>query len=382
MDRLKEIEERMKQIQNELNSDNCDIDLLEKEVADLKEERKTLNNQIEKRKNLLNDVKENGKVIENFIPIEGRKSKTIEEIYETEEYRSAFFKNLLKKPLNDAEKRAYTVTNAAAAIPTQTANILFDKMVKIAPMLNEITLLRVAGNVTFAVEGTREDAALHTENAAVTPAADTLTSVSLSGYEIIKVLRISKSVQTMTINSFESWLVDMLAEDIAEKIESYIINGTGSSQPKGVLYATTFTDGTNAVEYSTNVTYSEISEAISYLPARYDTKAKFLCNKKFVYQQLAQILDANGNPILVNDMAAGLTMNLMGYPLIISDKVANGEMYLGDFTKVVGNLAQGIDVESSTQSGFLNNSVDFRGTALFDCDIALTDAFIKISAAS
>jgi HK97 family phage major capsid protein len=382
MDRLKEIEQRMQQIQDELNSDNCDIDSLEKEVTSLKEERATLNKQIEKRKSLLDDVMKNGKLIDAFIPKEEIKIVTKDQIFESEEYRSAFFKKLLNKPLNEAEKRAFTATNAAAAIPTQTANILFDKMVKIAPMLNEITLLRVAGNVTFAVEGTRNDATLHTENATVTPAADTLTSVSLAGYEIIKVLRISKTVQTMSINAFEGWLVDMLAEDIAEKVEDYIVNGTGDSQPKGIAYATTFTDGSNAVEYTTNVTYSEISEAISYLAARYDKKAKFLCNKKFVYQQLAQILDANGNPILVKDMSAGLQMNLMGYPIIISDKVTDGEMYLGDYTKVVGNLAQGIEVESSTQSGFLNNSIDFRGTALFDCDIALTDAFVKISAAS
>jgi len=57
-------------------------------------------------------------------------------------------------------------------------------------------------------------------------------------------------------------------------------------------------------------------------------------------------------------------------------------MYFGNYKKVVGNLAQDVLVESSTQSGFLSNSIDFRGTAIFDCDIALPDAFIKMSEAS
>ena len=51
-------------------------------------------------------------------------------------------------------------------------------------MLNEVTLLQVKGAVKFVVEGTNNDAAIHTENAAITPAADTLTTVTLSGYEL------------------------------------------------------------------------------------------------------------------------------------------------------------------------------------------------------
>lgn len=389
MNRLQEIEKRLAEIKVELENDNADIDALEKEVKELTEERKAIQEKIERRKEIMaNIVSGEGTIITDFIPNkEERKfeNMTKEEILETPEYRSAFLKKLLGKPLTEAEERAYTSADnsAGAVIPTLTASELFDKMVAIAPMIDEITLLRVAGNVKFAIENVRDAATKHTENAAVTPAGDNLAYVTLAGYEYIKVIRISKTVQTMSINAFENWLTDMLAEDIAVAIENDIINGDGVSGPKGVEYAATWVAGENLIEYANggSPSYDNVMDMIAALPLRYHSGAKFLCNSKFLYGKLAKIKDDQKQPILVKDMANGLQFRIMGFPVLLSDKVADGVMYFGNFKKIVGNLAQDVTVESSTQSGFLNNSIDFRGTAIFDCDIALPDAFIKMAEA-
>ena len=389
MNRLQEIEKRLAEIKVELENDNADIDALEKEVKELTEERKAIQEKIERRKEIMaNIVSGEGTIITDFIPNkEERKfeNMTKEEILETPEYRNAFLKKLLGKPLTEAEERAYTSADnsAGAVIPTLTASELFDKMVAIAPMIDEITLLRVAGNVKFAIENVRDAATKHTENAAVTPAGDSLAYVTLAGYEYIKVIRISKTVQTMSINAFENWLTDMLAEDIAVAIENDIINGDGVSGPKGVEYAATWVAGENLIEYANggSPTFDNVMDMIAALPLRYHSGAKFLCNSKFLYGKLAKIKDDQKQPILVKDMANGLQFRIMGFPVLLSDKVADGVMYFGNFKKIVGNLAQDVTVESSTQSGFLNNSIDFRGTAIFDCDIALPDAFIKMAEA-
>lgn len=382
--RLQEIEQRKLEIRQLLEDETKEVDLdaLEAELRSLEAEKKD----IEKRMAIAAGIaagKEEVKIIEK----EERKMEfTRENVLETEEYRNAFFKKLLGKPLNEVEERAYTTAadSAGAVIPTQTANMLFEKMVAIAPMLNEITLLRVAGNVRFAVENVRDAAALHTQNANVTPAGDNLAYVELAGYEYMKVIRISKSVATMSINSFENWLVDMLAEDIAVAIENDIINGNGVSKPKGIEYAATWTAGTNLVEFTKGglPTFDNVMDMIAMLPRRYHANAKFLCNSKFLYGYLAKIKDDMKQPILVKDFANGIQFRIMGFPVLVSDKVTDKTMYFGDFKKVVGNLPQDITVESSTQSGFLANAIDFRGTAIFDCDIALPDAFIKMTEAA
>jgi HK97 family phage major capsid protein len=299
-----------------------------------------------------------------------------EDIRGTEEYRSAFLKGLQNKPLTDMEKRANEMasTDVAGVIPTMTQERIFNKLKQYAPLMSEITLLQVPGNVTFAIEGTNNAAAKHAENDLISPAADTMLSVTLAGYEIVKVLRISKTVQAMAINAFESWLVDILGENIAAKIGEYIIYGDGDGDPKGIDYAATWTDNTNAVvpagtKYPTT---AELVELVSYLKGGYHRNAKWLMNSTDFWGGIVAAQDNSKYKILTDDY-----QRLLGYPILLDDNVASGDIFFGDFKKVVGNLSQNITVDRSTESGFLYNSIDYRGTAIFDCDIAVGEAFVK-----
>ena len=138
--------------------------------------------------------------------------------------------------LTDVEQRAWSTATASAgpAIPTQTANQILEKVSQYAPLLGQITLLRVPGNVTLAVEGDEPDAAYHTENADITATETGLTEITLSAYEIVKLVQISKSVQKMAIDAFEkAWLTDMIAKKLAKQISATILTGSGASQGKG-----------------------------------------------------------------------------------------------------------------------------------------------------
>lgn len=377
MDRLKEIEKRLAEIKAELEKDGVDIDALEEETKNLIAERKELLDTIEKRNKIIKDITDGaGNPIPDFIPKEDRKGEPMG--VDSPEYRSAFLKNLLGQPLTEAEKRAFTLVppTAAAAVPTQTANMIFDQMTKIAPMLNEIQLLRVAGNLRFAVQGVRNPAAFHEENAPVTPAQDTLVTVTLSGFEFIKVIRISATIRAMAIDAFESWITKVLGEDLAIAIDNEIING--GNVTGNIANAQVWNAGVNYVQYAENISYDDICNCIALLPSAFDAGAKFLMNKATFYQQIMQIVDGNGNLIAIQSLADGGAWRIMGYPVLIDDNVAPGVVFFGDYTKVVGNLSQDIRVESSAESGFLNNAIDFRGTAIFDCDVAQPTAITKI----
>jgi len=375
--RLQEIEARLAQIKVELEKDGADIDALEEETKNLIAERKELLDTIEKRNKIIKDITDGaGNPIPDFIPKEDRKGEPMG--VDSPEYRSAFLKNLLGQPLTEAEKRAFTLVppTAAAAVPTQTANMIFDQMTKIAPMLNEIQLLRVAGNLRFAVQGVRNPAAFHEENAPVTPAQDTLVTVTLSGFEFIKVIRISATIRAMAIDAFESWITKVLGEDLAIAIDNEIING--GNVTGNIANAQVWNAGVNYVQYAENISYDDICNCIALLPSAFDAGAKFLMNKATFYQQIMQIVDGNGNLIAIQSLADGGAWRIMGYPVLIDDNVAPGVVFFGDYTKVVGNLSQDIRVESSAESGFLNNAIDFRGTAIFDCDVAQPTAITKI----
>ena len=382
MNRLKEIEARLAQIKVELENEGADIDALEQEVKTLTEERKQLLEKIEKRNKIIKDIADGaGTPVPNYLPTEERKDEP--KGPDSPVYRTAFLKRLLGQPLTEAEKRAFTLVpptaTAAAAVPTQTYNKIFDQMTKIAPMLSNITLLRVPGNLRLAVQGVRNPAQAHQELAAVNPAADTLVPVSLTGYEFIKVLRISATIRAMAIDAFEDWLARTLGEDLAVAIDNEIINGPTVSG--NIANAQVWNAGVNYVQYQNqnNISYEDICNCIAMLPSAFDANAKWLMNKATFYQQIMQIEDGNGNLIAIQSLADGGAWRIMGYPVLIDDNVAQGVVFFGDFTKVVGNLSQDIRVESSAESGFLNNAIDFRGTAIFDCNIAQPTAITKIT---
>jgi len=81
--------------------------------------------------------------------------------------------------------------------------------------------------------------------------------------------------------------------------------------------------------------------------------------------------------LVVYDQAAGV-WRIMGYAVMLSDSANDHEAYFGDFKKIVGNLAQDINVASSMHSGFNANAVDYRGTAIYDSKVALGEAFVKL----
>ena len=197
--RIKEIEARLAAIKQEIEQRGdamtaAEIDALEQETTQLTEERAGLIAAAVKRNGILDNIaKGAGIVSRSFQQNNGDDNAAPDDPFGTPEYRSAWLKNIRRLPLNDAEKRAFSNASGAGAevIPTQTANEIISKVKTLAPMLNEVTLLHVKGAVKFAIEGTNNAAAIHTENASITAAADTLTTVSLSGYEIVKLVQIS-----------------------------------------------------------------------------------------------------------------------------------------------------------------------------------------------
>jgi HK97 family phage major capsid protein len=160
------------------------------------------------------------------------------------------------------------------------------------------------------------------------------------------------------------------------------INGTGVSQPTGIEKANTW-DDTNSftVAAASSLTYANVCSFIGLLKGGYDYNAKMLMSKKTLYEDFMPIMDKSKNDLVVRDATTNSYV-IMGYPVMLSDSVAEHDVYLGNFRYLVGNLSQNITVDSSAESGFRNNSIDFRGSAMFDCKPALGEAFVKLTKAA
>ena len=351
-----EIEQRANDLQAVIDELNA-----RKEAARLAEERRQ------------EAAKDTGKKpIEKFE--EGEK-KNMNYDVKSPEYRDLWIRNL-QGNLNEEERAVYNSGNTNA-VPTIVADKFFEKMKKLAPMLSEITLLRVAGNLKFVAEGTRNTATKHTENSVLDPSEDATVAVTLGGFEFMKIIQISRTAKLMSIDAFEGWLVEMLAGDIARAIDNYILNDSTN----GVAAITYTTGGAaqNQIVEGT-YTYKTVCDLIALLPAAYDAEAKFLVNKKTLYTKIAQIVDSQKRPIFVQDAGEGMPGRIMGYPVVVDDYVtsANDALYLGKWSDVVGNLSEDIHVDQDESAGFTSNSIMYRGLAVFDSKPAKTDAIVRL----
>ena len=376
-----EIQEELRSLSDKLSSnDNIseeELNQIEARVAELETERNSVIAAAEKRNNTLEKIKRG--VIGNPL-YENKEEKKMENeernILESAEFRSAYLKNLQGRKLSEEEERALTsaAASAGAAVPTITQNLIIEKLYDEAPLLKEIELLNVNGNVTFAVEGTINNASVHTENGSQTDAADTLIPVSLSIYEVTKYITISKTVSKMSIDAFERWLTNMLAKRIARKITDLIINGTGTNEATGVNAANTW-GATNSVTVAKAASLSKanVLAVTALLPGGYDRNAKWLMSKKTLLGDFRPLQDKGTDDLFVKENGK---YYVEGYEVMLDDNVTEHEAFLGDFKMYVGNLAEEVTVD--TDKKLSTNSYEYLGCAMFDGKPAIGDAFVKI----
>lgn len=377
--RMAEINTRKAELRAQLEgSEKVDLDAIEKELRELNEEFSSL----EKRQQTINGIND-GTVPANVVP-NPVAARSADNFDQEKEYRSAWLKTLMGKPLSENEKRAYSTASgsALAAIPETTANEIIKKMYEVAPILQKCKIFHVPGNFKFAVEGTNSDAALHTENASITAASDSLGSVSLTGYEIVKLVKASRATVNMTINAFESYIVEIIAEAIARKIENYIFVGTGSNQPGGVANGGkgtngAYTAGTDQVTVAAaaNVAESDITTLYGMLTSGYERNAVWAMSKATFFAYFYALMNKSKNNLI--EFANG-KYYIMGCEVYFTGSLSMGVAYLGDFAYIVGNYSQDITVVKSEHSGLATNSVDYLGSCVFDSKaIAGLGAFVK-----
>ena len=377
--RMQEINARKAELRSMLEgSGEVDLDAIEKELRDLDTEFKEL----EKRKATIDGINAGTiPAVEIPNPVTARSADTFDQ---DKEYRSAWLKTLQGKALTENEQRAYsTAANSALpAIPESTANEIVKKIYEVAPILQRCKIFHVPGNFKFAVEGTNSDAALHTENGSITAASDSLGSVSLTGYEIVKLVKASRATVNMTINAFESYIVEIIAEAIARKIENYIFVGTGSNQPGGVANGGkgsngAYTAGTDQVTVaaSANVAEADITTLYGMLASGYERNAVWAMSKATFFAYFYALMNKSKNNLI--EFANG-KYYIMGCEVYFTGSLAKGVAYLGDFSYIVGNYSQDITVVKSEHSGLATNSVDYLGSCVFDSKaIAGLGAFVK-----
>lgn len=303
-------------------------------------------------------------------------ARSADELDLEREYRSAWLKNVRNLELTDAEKRAITTatSSAGAAVPTATRNKIIEKVKQYCPLLDKIDLLRVPGIVKVPAEGTTADAAVHSEGATITADDDTLLNVTLSGYEVTKLITISKSVEKMAIDAFEDWLSNKLARKISDKINKLILLGSGTNEAQGINAITWGATNSVTVAKTASLTSANVQAAVALLNEGYDSGAEWLVSKSTFFTDFHPLMNNSKDNIITEDHGV---YRIMGYPVSMNDNVPAHEAILGNIYRgYLGNMPE--DITITSQFVTRENAFDFLGCAIFDGKVQAVEAFVKI----
>lgn len=122
-----------------------------------------------------------------------------------------------------------------------------------------------------------------------------------------------------------------------------------------------------------DATAANVQTLIGLLPSGYDRNGKFVMNKKTLFTDFMPLQDNSKNHIVTVQNNAYF---VYGYPVLLSDYVADHEAFLGDLKKVCANLAENIGVKSAYDID--TNSYKYSGIAIFDCAPAIGEAIVKL----
>jgi HK97 family phage major capsid protein len=288
------------------------------------------------------------------------------------EYRDAFLRNLQGKELTAEERTAVVGT---AAIPTQTMNEIVHKL-ELNPLIAAVDLTQIPGYVTYPAEGTVNNAAWVDMGTAATDAADTLTSITLGAYKLIKTVEITADVDAMSVDAFEAWLVARLVNKIEKALDAGILNGGGSTS--GECLGIKTSKSTADYKYTkAAMNWKDLTAIIGALPGQYHNEASFVMPPALFYGEVLGMVDSTNNRVVVMDPQSPRKYNILGFPAIIDGNAATDEVYFGDLKAYKMNLAKAIEVKKSEEAEFRKGSMVYRAMTLADGKLADVNAIVR-----
>ena len=376
-----ELIERRSAIATELDAPEADLDALEAEVRAINEELETRKNN-EQKKAEVREAIANGEqpvtIKKEFKEVE----KMEERIFtpDTVEYRDAYMKNLMGKPMSIEERTA--LTSAASVIPTETLNKIYGKLQE-NPLIAEIDALRIPGYISVPKASTVYDASWIAMSSASTDSADVVGTVSLTAKKLIKTIEITADIAAMSIPAFQDWLVNKLAQKMEAAICAAVVNGAGSSTvPQGIGYS-----GNQTSTAIAGATIAKLSAFMGGLKSAYHRNAVWVMSSETFFTYI-QPLASDYNGVLVQN---GIDYRLLGHKVIFDDscddckfksgstvEAANADHIIyGDFKNgYVFNFGEGIQIEADKSVSFRSGSTVYRAMALCDGAVVDADAFV------
>lgn len=279
-----------------------EVELIKAEVELRKLQGELEGAQVEKRAAALAAVASGaGSVVSAQGALQTRKEDTdeVEDVKNSVEYRKAFMQYVCRGKMSDIlrEQRdnANTLTtDVSAVIPPVLVDQILEKAESYGMILPLVTKTNYPAGMQIPVASLKPVATWVAEGATSDKQKyEAKTTIAFTHFKLRCEVSISQEVSVMALAAFEAKIVETVARAITVAKEEAIINGDGTSKPKGILKETP-ADG-QALDVAA-IGYDTLVDAEAALPEEYEANAKWFMSKK-TFMAFVGMTDKQGQPI-------------------------------------------------------------------------------------
>lgn len=305
------------------------------------------------------------------VPTEERKS--VEKDEKVEDVEARAFETYLR------EQRDGEMAKGAngAVIPTTIANRIIDTVKQIAPIYALTTKFNVKGKLQFPVAQGFITTNYQEEFNDIASSAVTFKNVELDGHLIGALSKVSVSLINNSQFDIVSYVVNKIAQSIAEFLEKELIKGSTkikgitdtTYEGKGVTKVTSFTKGV--------ISADDLIETQGELKLNVQNGCQWLMNQGML-NEVRKLKDNNGQYILNPDFRTGFGFMLLGKPVMVSDEMPADTIIYGDWSAMYVNIHEDINIRQLNEVYATQHGVGFVAWAELDAKLCETDKFTKL----
>lgn len=257
----------------------------------------------------------------------GPENNAVVDMFDSKEYRKSFMNYVMNgTPIMMNTDAQTTTSEVSAVIPTTVVNRIVEKMEVTGKILAKVTRTSYKGGVSVPTSTAKPTASWVAERSTADEQEKTTGSITFAYRKLICKVAISLETSIVTLDVFETTLVNNIAEAMIKAMEAAIVAGTGSTynQPSGILAETVVTGQNVDITEGNHFTYATLAAAEAAIPEAYEADAEWCMRKKTYFNEVVGMVDSNGQPIARTNV--GLdgkpAYTIFGRPVNFSDSVS------------------------------------------------------------
>jgi len=258
--------------------------------------------------------------------------------------------------LEEVNASTHTTETTEILIPTTLARGIWKRVEELFPMWADAPKTRVKGRLTYQKKKGSTDTKTwydDTESGKNRKAVETTEfkfgELTLDGCEISKSVEVSFKMHAMSRAEFIPFIESELANKLGVALSNAVWEGAGvrenhPPQPLGIITELN-KNGTDQISNYTTLEYKDLTTLMKKLHSPYRSGSTIYANDATVWDELANIVDKNGRPILIHDVTGQTIGRIFGRVVKEAAELPDGVIMLANFTEGLRyNINQDITV--------------------------------------